>query len=33
MKGLGKKIALYALLLLALLWTVVPLGWIVLSSF
>ena len=33
MKGLGKKIALYALLLLALLWTVVPLGWMVLSSF
>ena len=33
MKGLGKKIGLYALLLLALLWTVVPLGWMVLSSF
>ena len=33
MKGLGKKIALYALLLLALLWTVVPVGWMVLSSF
>jgi len=33
MKGLGKKIALYVLLLLALLWTVVPLGWMVLSSF
>jgi multiple sugar transport system permease protein len=33
MKGLGKKIALYTLLLLALLWTVVPLGWMVLSSF
>ncbi|HZA44362.1 MAG TPA: carbohydrate ABC transporter permease [Rubrobacter sp.] len=33
MKGLGKKIVLYALLLLALLWTVVPLGWMVLSSF
>ena len=33
MKGLGKKIALYALLLLALMWTVVPLGWMVLSSF
>jgi multiple sugar transport system permease protein len=33
MKGLGKKIVLYALLLVALLWTVVPLGWMVLSSF
>jgi len=33
MKGLGKKVVLYALLLLALLWTVVPLGWMVLSSF
>ena len=33
MKGIGKKIVLYALLLLALLWTVVPLGWMVLSSF
>jgi multiple sugar transport system permease protein len=33
MKEIGKKIALYALLLLALLWTVVPLGWMVLSSF
>jgi multiple sugar transport system permease protein len=33
MKGLGKNIVLYTLLLLALLWTVVPLGWMVLSSF
>ncbi len=33
MKGLGKKLVLYALLLVALLWTVVPLGWMVLSSF
>ena len=33
MKGLGKNVVLYALLLLALLWTVVPLLWMVLSSF
>ena len=33
MKGLGKNVVLSALLLLALLWTVVPLGWMVLSSF
>ena len=33
MKGLGKNVLLSALLLLALLWTVVPLGWMVLSSF
>ena len=33
MKGAGKKVALYALLLLVLLWTVVPLLWMVLSSF
>jgi len=33
MNGAGKKVALYALLLLALLWTVVPLLWMVLSSF
>ncbi|HET7272341.1 MAG TPA: carbohydrate ABC transporter permease [Rubrobacter sp.] len=33
MNGTGKKIVLYALLLLVLLWTVVPLLWMVLSSF
>ena len=33
MKGVGKTALLYALLLLALLWTVVPLLWMVLSSF
>jgi multiple sugar transport system permease protein len=33
MKGAGKKVVLYALLLLVLLWTVVPLFWMVLSSF
>ena len=33
MKGIGKKVALYALLLLVLMWTVVPLLWMVLSSF
>ncbi len=33
MKGVGKNILLSALLLLALLWTVVPLLWMVLSSF
>ena len=33
MKGTGKKVALYALLLLVLMWTVVPLLWMLLSSF
>jgi multiple sugar transport system permease protein len=33
MKGTGKKVALYALLLLVLMWTVVPLLWMMLSSF
>jgi multiple sugar transport system permease protein len=33
MNGTGKKVALYALLLLVLMWTVVPLFWMVLSSF
>ncbi|HJQ28918.1 MAG TPA: carbohydrate ABC transporter permease [Rubrobacter sp.] len=33
MNGTGKKIVLYAMLLLVLLWTVVPLFWMVLSSF
>jgi len=33
MKGTGKKVALYALLLLVLMWTAVPLLWMLLSSF
>ena len=33
MKGTGKNVALYALLLLVLMWTAVPLLWMLLSSF